>query len=302
MTEMFGPYVLVRQLGEGVTGKVHQAWDPLLRRMVALKVLDKKWLAYPAIVARFRLEARAGARLAHPNVVRVYHAGEAEGTYYLAMEYVEGSNLDRLVAREGPLTVPRACTFIRHAALGLQHVHEFGYVLRDVKPSNLMAARLAGAVLPRGIRSPAPDEIVKVIDLSIVRRRSGGHDESGDCLTAPGAFVGTPDYASPEQARNPRRVDARSDLYSLGATFYYLLTGVVPFPGGAAADKLSRHTGPDKPPPVQELRPDVPPAVAAVVCHLMAKRPEDRYQTAAEVAAALARCAQAPPRREVAIL
>jgi serine/threonine protein kinase len=302
MTGKFGPYVLVGQLGEGMTGKVYQALDPLLERMVALKVLDKKWLAYPSIVARFRLEAQASARLAHPNVVRLYHAGEAEGTYFLAMEYVEGSNLYRLVEREGPLAVPRACKFIRQAALGLQHVHDLGYVLRDVKPSNLMAARPAEEALPRSVRLPAAGEIVKVIDLSIVRRKLGGCDDTWESLTAPGVFLGTPDYTSPEQARNPRRADARSDLYSLGAAFYYLLTGAVPFPGGSAAAKLSRHTSPEKPPPVQELRPEVPPAVAAVVLHLMAKRPEDRYQTAAEVAAALARCPQSLGRREAAAL
>jgi serine/threonine protein kinase len=294
MAGTFGPYVLVGELGEGITGVVYRAWDPLLERMAALKVLDTKWLACPGVVARFRLEAQASARLAHPNVVRLYHAGEAEGTYFLAMEYVDGSDLSRLVEQEGPLAVRRACRFIRQVALGLQHVHDLGYVLRDVKPSNLMVAR-------RAVGARGAAESIKVIDLSIARRKPGGKDDPATSLTAPGVFLGTPDFTAPEQARDPRQADTRSDLYSLGTTFYYLLTGAVPFPGGSVASKLARHAGPEKPAPVQDLRPEVPPAVAAVVGHLLTKRPEDRYQTAAEVAAALVRCLQAPRRREIAV-
>jgi serine/threonine-protein kinase len=250
------------------------------------------------MVRRFRREVRAAARLAHPHVARVYHAGRARGTYYCALEYIDGIDLRRLVEQHGPLPVGLACELIRQAALGLQHVHDQGLVSRDVKPSNLLVTPPPGdwyAVAPGsswGLLTPPPAPTIKIIDLGIARRSARATaGEPFTELTEAGVFVGTPDFASPEQAQDARRVDGRSDLYSLGATFYYLLTGRPPFPEGTAREKLAQHRL-DKPAPVTSLRPDLPRAVSAIVYHLMAKHPEDRYQTPRELVAALARVRQ----------
>jgi serine/threonine protein kinase len=306
MVVKVGPYLVLESLGRGATGTVYRAWHPAMQRVVALKVLDPKWLEHPDIVERFRLEMRAAAQLDHSHVVRAYDAGEADGFFFIAMEYVPGTNLTRLVQLAGPLPIPRACDFIRQAALGLQHIHERGYILRDLKPSNLLATLLSeeegwlAETDPRSLRTLLKGEhelMVKVCDLGIARRTTGRACDPDSELTSPGVFLGTADYCSPEQATDPRQVDVRADLYSLGATFYYLLTGQVPYPGGSVREKCSRHTSNEKPLAIQELRPDVPGRVATVVCNLMAKRLEDRYQTVAEAVAVLTRLRQLVGRR-----
>jgi eukaryotic-like serine/threonine-protein kinase len=311
MVVKVGPYIVKEPLGRGATGTVYRVWHSAMQRVVALKVLDAKWLEHPGVVERFRLEMRAAAQLDHPNVVRAYDAGEADGFLFLALEYVPGMNLTQLVQRAGPLPIPRACDFIRQAALGLQHIHERGYILRDLKPSNLLATLLPGEDgepgatdrLPlRPLLGPMQEWVVKVCDLGIARRATSQAGEPAGDLTATGMFLGTADYCPPEQAADARRVDVRTDLYSLGAAFYYVLTGQVPFPGGSAREKLARHLSSEKPPAVQCLRPHVPGRVAAVVCNLMAKNPEDRYQTAAEAAAAVARLQQPMGRRPAPVL
>lgn len=286
MLGRLGPYVLLRRVGEGVTGRVFEARHRLMDRVAAVKVLRKKWLAYPTLVSRFRREIRAAAQLDHPNLVGVYDAGRGAGTYFLVMEYVRGIDLFQLVQRCGPLSFAQACDYVAQAALGLQHLHEHGYVHRDVKPSHLL-------VTPAGV--------VKLIDLSITRPKAAAGDAPSAPLTETGVFLGTPDFTAPEQTQDARRAGPRADLYSLGATLYYLLTGQVPFPGGTPGEKLSRHRL-EKPLPLQGLRPDVPPSLAAVVYHLMAKRPEDRYQTPAELVAALGFFRRLPSQRAVAAL
>ncbi|MCI0464492.1 MAG: SUMF1/EgtB/PvdO family nonheme iron enzyme, partial [Gemmataceae bacterium] len=182
-------------------------------------------------------------------------------------------DLAGLVARHGPLPVERACGYARQAALGLQHAHEKGLVHRDVKPSNLMVT---------------PRHVVKILDLGLARLSLGTEGGSGgSALTQEGALMGTPDYLAPEQARDAHVVDGRADLYSLGCTLYFLLTGRPPFPGGSLAHKLLRHQQ-DEPPAPEAARADLPPALVAVLRRLLAKRPEDRYARAADVAAALA--------------
>jgi tRNA A-37 threonylcarbamoyl transferase component Bud32 len=244
-----GPYVLLERLGAGGMGQVFKARHVLMRRLVALKVIRKDHLADPEIVSRFHREIRAVAQLAHPNIVLAHDAGQVGDTHFLVMEYVEGTDLARLVKKHGPLPVARACAYVRQAALGLQHAHERGLVHRDIKPANLLLATAPG------------EAVVKVLDLGLARLSHGGEQTVGE-LTQEGAVMGTPDFIAPEQAEESRGVDIRADVYSLGCTLYYLLTGRVPFPGGTLLQKLRRHQN-EQPAPVTTLRPEVPAQVAA---------------------------------------
>jgi WD40 repeat protein/tRNA A-37 threonylcarbamoyl transferase component Bud32 len=275
---LLGQYVLLERLGEGGMGQVLKARHQKLDRMAAVKVIRSERLSNPTIVERFQREARAAARLSHPNIVTVYDADEVGGTHFFAMEYVEGTDLAKLVKEKGPLPVAVACDYVRQAALGLQHAHEQGLVHRDIKPANLFLAARAGG-------PPPADGVIKILDMGLARLQ-GRLEESGDAtdpLTQEGAVMGTPDYMAPEQATDSHRADIRADLYSLGATLYYLLTGRAPFADGTLANKLLRLQM-EEAPPVERLRPDVPPGVAAVVRKLLAKRPEQRCQTPAELA------------------
>jgi serine/threonine protein kinase len=270
---VLGAFVLLEKLGQGGMGQVYKARNWKLGRVVALKVIRKERLDSPTAVHRFRREVRAVAALSHPNIVLAYDADQVGGTHLLVMEYVQGSDLAKLVKKVGPLPVAQACDLIRQAALGLQHAHERGLVHRDIKPHNLLLT--------------AGGKLLKILDLGLARLDRPAADGDSSSMTQEGAVMGTPDYIAPEQALESHTVDIRADLYSLGCTFYHLLTGRVPFPGGTFLEKITRHQVED-PTPVEQLRPEVPPAVAQVVRTLMAKKPEDRYQTPAEVAAALA--------------
>jgi tRNA A-37 threonylcarbamoyl transferase component Bud32 len=270
---VFGPYLLLDRLGQGGMGQVFKARHQLLGRVVALKLLPPDMLDDPQALRRFRREIQAVSRLSHPNIVRAVAADELAGCHFLVLEYVEGVNLARLVTQSGPLRVHEACDYIRQAALGLQHAHEYGLVHRDVKPGNLMLQTGTG--------------LVKVLDLGLVRWLRA-KEELGQVttLTMEGAVIGTPDYMAPEQTVNAHAVDIRADVYSLGCTLYHLLTGRVPFPDRSVTQKLLKHQLAE-PYPVEGLRPDLPPELAAVLRKLMAKKPEDRYQTPAEAAEAL---------------
>ena len=294
-------YEVLGEIGRGGMGVVYKARHLKLNRLTALKVIRKERLAHPDAVRRFRREAQAAARLSHPNIVLVYECDQDGDTHFLAMEYVPGLTLQRLVEQSGPLSVGQACHLMRQAALALQHASEQGLVHRDVKPSNLMVVAPAG--------KPPPRPVLKVLDLGVARlhHSPSAVEESMTTLTRDGAVIGTPDYVAPEQLENPHGADVRSDLYSLGCTFYFLLSGQTPFPGGTLLQKLDRQRW-ETPPSVDQLRPDVPPAAAAVVRKLMAKRPDDRYRTAAALAAALEeltrlgdvpRVQQTTPLREV---
>ncbi len=281
-------YKVLRELGAGGMGVVYKAEHRIMGRLVALKVMAPHLTAKAGAVERFRKEVRAAAQLNHPNIVTAHDADEAGGLHFLVMEYVEGTSLDRLVAKKGPLTVQLAASFTRQSALGLQNAHEKGMVHRDIKPQNMMVTRKAQ---------------VKVMDFGLARfvhtdeesdaTRPSGRLPFGaartvaDPLTNPNLLMGTPDYLSPEQAKNSHNVDSRSDLYSLGCTLFFLLTGKPPFSHAPSLiDKLLAHTE-DAPPSIRELRPDVPEGLAAVLEKLLAKKPGDRYETAADLAVAL---------------
>lgn len=274
---LLGSYVLLERLGEGGMGQVFKAKNWKLGRIVALKLIRKERLANPDAIKRFHREVRAAAQLNDSNVVLAYDADEVGGTHLLVMEYVEGSDLAGLVKKQGPLPVEQACDFIRQAALGLQHAFEKGLVHRDIKPANLLLT--------------AKGNVVKILDMGLAR-----HDAAGDkssTMTQEGSVMGTPDYIAPEQAMDSHTVDIRGDIYSLGCTLYFLLTGSAPFPGGTLMEKLLKHRL-EEPKPVEQLRSDVPPGVVAVVRKMTAKKPEDRYQTPGDVVAALLAMGSSP--------
>jgi serine/threonine-protein kinase len=282
---VLGSYVLLEKLGEGGMGAVYKAKNWKLSRVVALKVIRKERLNNEMIIRRFRREIEAAAQLSHPNIVHAFDADEVAGTHLFVMEYVEGRDLARVVRERGPLPVAEACDCIRQAALGLQHAHERGLVHRDIKPSNLLLAVSRSPQPLSSGREMTSGGAIKVLDMGLARLERTASDHSAT-LTQEGAVMGTPDYIAPEQARDSHRADIRADLYSLGCTLYFLLTGKPPFPGGSVSEKLLKHQL-KEPRPVEELRPEVPSAVAQLVRKLMAKRPEQRYQTPAELAAAL---------------
>lgn len=327
---VLGPYVLLEPIGEGGMGQVFKARHKLLDRVVALKQIREDRLNKdPEAVRRFQREARAAAQLSHPNVVMVYDADRAGETWYISMEFVEGVDLSRLVREGGQLPVAQACDFIRQAALGLQHAHDHSMVHRDIKPSNLLVSGLPTqrpkpgrglssighapaipggrqAVRPGASRAndpaaPPPAPIIKILDMGLVRVAQAEDNRSiNQSLTQEGSIVGTPDYIAPEQARNAHKVDIRADLYSLGCTFYYLVTGRPPFIEGSAIEKLLMHQL-DDPPRVEELRKEVPKDVAAIIHKLMAKAPKDRFQTPLDLANALSALTVPPPPKSVVV-
>jgi formylglycine-generating enzyme required for sulfatase activity len=277
-----GKFLLLEKLGTGGFGTVWRARDTELDRIVAIKIPESGRFPSAESRARFRREARAAARLSHPNVVMLLDVDQVGDTSFLVMEYVEGQDLGRLVASTGPLPVRQACDFVRQAALGLQHAHERGLVHRDIKPANLLVTAQATG---RAEGENVAGQIVKVADLGLARLLPGPQDVDS-ALTHTGSVMGTADFIAPEQGRDTRNADARADIYSLGCSLYYLLTGKVPFPGGTFTEKIVRHVT-EEAIPLQQLLPAVRPALAALVSCMMARRPEDRPQTAAAVAASL---------------
>jgi eukaryotic-like serine/threonine-protein kinase len=264
-----GPYTLLELLGEGGMGRVFKAHHNRLGRDVALKVIRKEKLAKPSVVQRFHQEIRAAAQLSHPNVVLAFDADESGGIHYFAMEFVEGTDLTKIVRASGPIRMPLACDYIRQAAIGLQHAYERGLVHRDVKPSNLL-------LTPKGQ--------IKLLDLGLAMLNE--LEDGANRVTQEGLVLGTPDFLAPEQAQNPTGVDIRADIYAMGASLFYLITGKVPFEGTTPTDKMMQHvTAP--PPRLRDHRPDAPEQLDLLIQWLMAKKPEDRPQTPAQVAAIL---------------
>jgi serine/threonine protein kinase len=291
---LLGSYVLLELLGEGGMGAVYKARNWKLGQVVALKLIRKERLTNAAAVKRFQREIHASAHLSHPHIVRALDADEVAGTHFLVMEYVAGGqDLHKLVREDGPLPIEQACRYLQQAALGLQHAYERGLVHRDIKPHNLI---VSGGVVSSGVvtgksagptthksplhHSPLTTHHVKILDFGLARL---GESDESSTLTQEGSVMGTMDYLAPEQARDSHGADIRADLYSLGCTMYFLLTGQAPFAGGTAAEKMFKHQF-DEPRSIQERRPETPPGLGNVVRKLMAKRPEDRYQTPAELA------------------
>jgi WD40 repeat protein len=263
-------YRVLTLLGAGGMGAVYKAEHRLMERVVALKVMTQALVGSEACVERFRREVKAAARLSHPNIVAAHDAEQAGDVHFLVMEYVEGIDLARWVAERGPLPVAEACAYARQCAAGLQHAHEHGMIHRDIKPHNLMRT---------------PDGTVKVLDFGLARLAVEAGSAPGS-VTAQGTLLGTVDYLAPEQADDARRADIRSDIYSLGCTLYHLLSGRPPFPKGTLVQKILAHQE-RQPQSLLELRPDMPPGLVRVVERMMAKLPERRYQTPAEVCTAL---------------
>jgi serine/threonine-protein kinase len=264
-----GPYVIHEMLGRGGMGAVYLAVHLELQRKVALKVLAPgKGEDQKLALERFLREARAAAALDHPNIVKIFDVARHNETPYLVMEFVDGETLQQTIDRAGAMSFEDAAEFVAQAATGLQHAHEKGFVHRDIKPANMIRDR-AG--------------VIKILDMGLAR--SGSDRDKLTELLDEGAVVGTADYISPEQAINCPTVDARADIYSLGATLFTLIAGQTPFQGNTT-QKLMQHQLRSAP-PILELNPSVPPALAAVVAKMLAKKPADRYQTAAEVAEAL---------------
>lgn len=264
-------YEVLRELGRGGMGVVYLAKHRLMGRTVALKVINPRLLQNQMAIERFRHEVQAAARLNHRNIVTAFDAEQAGESHFLVMEYVDGTDLATIVAGQGRLPVMYACNYLLQAALGLQHAHEQGMVHRDVKPHNLMRTACG---------------TIKIMDFGLARLANPGDSETPHGLTAEGVTLGTPDYIAPEQARDARRADIRSDIYSLGCTLYYLLTANVPFPAGTAVDKVIAHVTAD-PMPIQQLRSDIPTQLTAILGRMMARDPDDRFQTPVEVARAL---------------
>ncbi len=268
-----GQYQVLERIGRGGMGTVYKAHHPHLKRTVAIKVLPNDRLRDPQAVARFQREMEAVGRLDHPHLVRAHDAGEADGQHFLVMEFVDGTDLRRLVREHGSLPVADACEVIRQAALGLQHAHEHGLIHRDIKPSNLMVTS---------------DGTVKVLDLGLARLTDAEATAQG--MTDTSQVVGTGDFIAPEQGQDTRNADARSDIYSLGCTLYYLLAGRAPFSGpqyGTFVQKVVAHAN-EPIPPIQAIRDDIPDNLAQLLGQMLAKDPAERFQTAAEVAEAVA--------------
>lgn len=267
-----GPYEFLSQLGEGGMGTVYRARHTKLDKIVAVKVLSQQSRHDPSALARFTREMKAVGKLDHPNIVRALDAGDIEGVSYIAMEFIEGADLKRLVEERGPLSVANACKAIRQAAQALSAAHRAGLIHRDIKPANLLLTK-AGQV--------------KLLDLGLALLAEDA--EAHTQLTRHGDTFGTPDYMAPEQWENSHTADARTDLYAIGCTLYFLLTGRSPYSGEAyrtVVQKMKAHLH-DPIPDVRTLRAEVPEAVATLCRQLMAKNPEARPQTADDLRTAL---------------
>jgi hypothetical protein len=262
-------YEVLRPLGAGGMGQVFLARHRFMDRLVALKLLQPSLLANPAAIERFRNEVRAAAQLLHPNIVTAFDADQAGELHFFAMEHVDGTTLEQVVEQHGPVGPSQAREWVRQITQGLQHAHQRGMVHRDLKPANII--RTAG-------------NVVKILDFGLARFAS--EQPSPSTATPSGAVVGTPAYLAPEQARNPRTADGRADLYSLGCTWYYMLTGQPPFPGGTVLQQLLAHQD-RAPSPLAHFRADVPPRDAEIIGRLLEKDPERRYRTPHELLAAL---------------
>ncbi len=281
-------FEILEELGRGGMGIVYRARQLRDNEIVAIKVIRKDRLQHEDTVRRFRREAQAATRLSHPNIVKVYDSDHAGDTHYLVMEYVDGITLERYVDETGPLPISQACDFIRQAALGLHHAFEQALVHRDIKPSNLM-------VTPNPRTTPNFDRFqVKLLDMGVARvLQLTGQSiaESLSTLTQGGSVIGTADYVAPEQLEDPHGADIRADVYSLGCTFYFLLTGQVPFPGGSLIQKLDKQRWHD-PVPASILRGEIAPGLTRIVAKMMAKKPADRFVTPGAIAEALATLAK----------
>jgi tRNA A-37 threonylcarbamoyl transferase component Bud32 len=266
-----GNYTILDKIGAGGMGQVFKAEHRRMKRVVAIKTLPKAFLKDAAAVARFQREVEAVAKLSHPNIVAAFDADEAGGVNFLVMEYVEGSDLSALVKKCGPLSVAKAVNYILQAARGLDYAHRHGVIHRDIKPANLLLDS---------------EGTIKILDMGLARFDSASNVATQAELTGSGAVMGTVDYMAPEQALSAKHADARADVYSLGCSLHYLLTGRTAYDGDSLMAKLLAHR--EQPTPF--LGTEVPDEVQVVFQKMVAKKFEDRYQSMSEVVAALEHC------------
>jgi serine/threonine protein kinase len=277
---VLGPFQVLAPLGRGGMGAVYLVRDTREQRLVALKVLPPKSAEREGrLRARFLREIELSRRVAHPNLTQTCDAGVVQGVHYLAMEYIPGRSLARKVKQDGPLGVSFAARLFAEVADGLAHAHEQGLIHRDLKPSNIMVT---------------PNGHAKVLDLGLALIEGEAPLADRKIVGGKGYVVGTMDYIAPEQIDDPLAVDARADLYALGATLYFALTGRPPFPGGTRFDKIARHQA-EEPTPVAHLNSAVPAKFAGLVGRLMAKQPDWRPQSAQQVRQELLVWAAAEP-------
>lgn len=268
--EMLGKFILQRPLGAGGMGTVYLALDTETKKSVALKILPKDHTENPALVRRFEAEAESAAQLQHENIVSVYEAGKADGYLYIALEYVRGIDVARLLKKKGRQPVARTLEIVKQVTRALDHAFRKGIVHRDIKPSNVLIKRNGS---------------IKLTDMGLAR----SVDETIDTgVTRDGTTVGTVDYMAPEQARDSKAADVRSDIYSLGCAWYHMLTGQPPFPKGSVTNKLYAHISDPRPDP-RVLRSEVPDQIAQIILKMMARSPKERFQTPGELLEVLER-------------
>jgi serine/threonine protein kinase len=264
-----GKYKLLRLLGTGGMSSVYLAEHKLMHRLRAIKVLPERRVNDSSYLARFHLEAQATAQLAHPNIVRCYDVDNEGNTHYIVMEFIEGKDLNTIIKQEGPLSLELACNYMAQAAEGLAHAHQNGLIHRDVKPANLLVDRKG---------------IVKLLDLGLAL--FSDNERASLTVEHNENVLGTADYLAPEQAVNSHKVDHRADIYGLGCTLYFLLTGHPPFPDGTLAQRIAKHQS-QMPEDIRKSRPDCPRDLADICIKMMQKRPEKRHPTMKDVAQAL---------------
>ena len=266
-----GPYRIMDWIGEGGVSQVFKAWHMPFGCVVALKVIRPSLQDDAEAMRQFQLEMKASAQVSHPNVVRAVDADPVNQPHWYSLEFVDGTDLGKIVEKGGPLILNQACSYIKQAAAGLQHAYERGVVHRDIKPANLLLTK---------------DGTVKIADMGLARLEWLNPGQQPNSLAMKG-LLGTPDFIAPEQATKPDEVDIRADIYSLGCTLYFLLSGHPPFPGKSLAQKLMFHQT-AQPIPIEHLVTELPGHFPPVLQKMMAKSPNDRYRTPAAVVAALA--------------
>lgn len=277
---LWGKYRLVDLLGRGGMGSVFLAWHTMMNRAVALKIISKELGKDAAALERFFTEARAVAALDHPNIVHAYDVANEGDRYYLVMEYVEGRDLQRIVEEKGPLDFALAADYMRQAAEGLAHAHSRDMIHCDIKPANLLVNQQG---------------VIKILDMGMARAVGVKAQPADGSSPEDQAILGTVDYMAPEQAEGVEKLDRRSDIYSLGCTFYFTLIGRPPFPEGTLAERILKHQK-EEPRDIAEYRPDTPEELIRICRKMMAKDPDDRFQTADEVAKALSEWRPAPAK------
>lgn len=278
-----GQYVLRDRLGGGGMGEVFRAEHALLRRPAAVKLIRSDRAGDPANLARFEREVQATASLSHPNTIQIFDYGRTDdGTFYYVMEYLDGPTLEALVQTDGPLPAGRAIYLLRQVCMALREAHAVGLIHRDIKPSNVIVTRRGGL-----------HDVTKLLDFGLVRAHAGAVGEVAITQTQTGTLAGTPAYMSPEQAQGHERLGPRSDIYSLGATAYFLVTGRGPFAGRSHVAVLAAHIY-ESPEPPDRLCPNVPADFQEVVLRCLAKNPDDRFPDIVTLEKALAGCRDAP--------